>query len=65
MSAVSIDPRLEQLLASAARLQVLGPDAVLVGDSAAAIHAGHRISFDHDRVVADLCSRYGQVLEAV
>lgn len=60
-----MDPRLEQLLASAARLQALVPDAVLVGGSAAALHAGHRISFDHDHVVVDLSSRYGQVLEAV
>jgi hypothetical protein len=59
------DRRLERLLASAARLQELVPDAVLVGGSAAALHAGHRISFDHDHVLADLSDRYGEVLEAV
>lgn len=59
------DARLTELLASAARLQALVPDAVLVGGTAAAIHAGHRISFDHDHVVADLSSRYAEVLEAV
>jgi hypothetical protein len=41
------------------------PDAVLVGDSAAALHAGHRDSFDHDHVLADLVDRYETVLEAV
>lgn len=59
------DPRLAELVASAARLQLLVPDAVLVGGTAASIHAGHRISFDHDHVVVDLSSRYGEVLEAV
>lgn len=54
-----------QLLASAARLQRLVPDAVLVGDTASALHAGHRRSFDHDHVVADLRERYGEILEAV
>ena len=42
---------LTQVLESAARLQRLVPDAVLVGGSAAALHAGHRDSFDHDHVL--------------
>lgn len=41
------------------------PDAVLVGGSAAALHAGHRDSFDHDHVLTDLVERYEAVLEAV
>lgn len=53
------------MLASAARLQRLVPDAVLVGGSAAAIHAGHRVSLDHDHVVRDLRHRFEAVLEAV
>lgn len=57
--------RLQQVLESAARLQQLVPDAVLVGGSAAALHAGHRESFDHDHVLVDLDQRYAQVLEAV
>lgn len=56
---------LKKVLDSAARLQEVVPDAVLVGDSAAALHAGHCDSFDHDHVMADLAARYGAVLEAV
>lgn len=52
------------MLESAARLQLVVPDAVLVGGSAAAAHAAHRISFDHDHVLA-LRERYEAVLEAV
>jgi len=38
-------PDWELLLSSAARLQRILPDAVLVGGTAAAIHAGHRSSY--------------------
>jgi hypothetical protein len=41
-------PDWEQLLAAAARLQVILPDATLVGGTAAAIAAGHRRSLDAD-----------------
>lgn len=58
-------PTLQRVLASAARLQEVVPDAVLVGGSAAALYAGHRDSFDHDHVLADLVERYDVVLEAV
>lgn len=54
-----------ELLASAARLQELVPDAVLVGGSAAAAHAGHRLSYDHDHVVSDLRDRFDTVLDAL
>jgi len=60
-----VSPTLQEVLASAARLQRVVPDAVLVGDSAAALHAGHRDSFDHDHVLTDLVDRYQAVLEAV
>lgn len=53
------------MLQSAARLQEVVPDAVLVGGSAAAMYAGHRDSFDHDHVLFDLVDRYETVLEAV
>lgn len=62
---VDSDPELAAVLLSAARLQEIVPDAVLVGGSAAAFHAGHRRSFDHDHVLPDLAQRYGDVLEAV
>lgn len=58
-------PTLKEVLASAAQLQQVVPDAVLVGGSAAALHAGHRDSFDHDHVLTDLVERYVTVLEAV
>jgi len=58
-------PLLAEVLASAADLQRVIPDAVLVGGAAAALHAGHRASFDHDHVLPDLVDRYEQVLEAV
>ena len=38
---------------------------MLVGGSAAALHAGHRNSLDHVHVLADLVDRYETVLEAV
>ncbi|GAC81281.1 hypothetical protein SAMN04488550_1431 [Gordonia malaquae] len=53
------------VLRSAARLQQLVPDAILVGGSAAAWHAGHRLSTDHDHVLADLRSRFDLVLDAL
>jgi len=56
---------LDAVLAGAARLQELVPGAVLVGGSAAAYHAGHRLSFDHDHVVEDLAARFDTVLETL
>lgn len=38
---------------------------MLVGGSAAALYAGHRDSFDHDHVVADLRDRFDLILEAI
>lgn len=59
-----LDPELVRVLESAAQLQQQIPDAVLIGGTAAALHAEHRTSYDHDHVLADLTSRYEQVLEA-
>jgi len=53
------------VLESASRLQQMVPDAVLVGRSAAALYAGHRDSYDHDHVLADLRDRFDVVLEAL
>ena len=61
----AIGPDLLRVLESAAVLQQRVPDAVLVGGTAAALHAGHRASFDHDRVVADLRERFDLVLDAL
>jgi hypothetical protein len=58
-------PELVRVLESAARLQEVVPDAVLVGDSAAALWANHRISFDHDHVLQDLSARFDAVLDAI
>lgn len=58
-------PTLLRVLESAARLQRLVPDAVLVGGSAAALYVGHRDSTDHDHVLGDLADRFDVVLEAL
>jgi hypothetical protein len=58
-------PDLLRVLESAARLQAVVPEAVLVGGSAAALWASHRTSFDHDHVLADLNERFDTVLEAI
>ncbi|KQB83680.1 hypothetical protein [Corynebacterium oculi] len=55
----------QELLESAARLQSVIPDAVLVGGTAAAPHAGHRFSQDHDHVVRDLKNRYRALDDAL
>jgi hypothetical protein len=59
------DPTLATVLASAARLQGVVPEAVLVGGAAAAFYAGHRDSFDHDHVLSDLAERFDAVLDAI
>jgi hypothetical protein len=61
----SREPRFERVLEAAARLQEILPDAVLVGGSAAAHHAKHRVSFDDDHVLADLERRFAEVLDAL
>ena len=58
-------PDLIRVLESAARLQEVVPDAVLVGGSAAALWANHRSSSDHDHVLQDLNARFDAVLEAI
>ena len=58
-------PNWETLLAHAALLQSKIPAAILVGGTAAAVHAGHRISFDHDHVVKDLAKNYDAAILAL
>ena len=55
-------PPWDEVLSAAARLQKLVPEAVLVGGTAAAVHAGHRFSRDADHVLTDLRSRFDLVL---
>jgi hypothetical protein len=52
----------EDLLAAERHLQALVEGSVLVGGTAAALHAGHRVSMDGDHVVPDLRDRFDEVL---
>ena len=52
----------ERLLAAERHLQYLIPGAILVGGTAAALHARHRISMDGDHVLEDLRDRFHEVL---
>jgi hypothetical protein len=52
----------EALLIAASALQRLLPEAVLVGGTAAALRAGHRVSLDADHVIPDLRTRFDAVL---
>jgi hypothetical protein len=58
-------PELVRVLESAARLQEVVPDAVLVGGSEAALLTNHRSSYDHDHVLDDLADRFDAVLDAI
>jgi len=58
-------PEWEHVLSAASRLQGLLPDAVLVGGTASAIYARHRISVDADHVLTDLRDRFDEVLAAL
>ena len=55
-------PDWERLLAAERHLQHLVPGAVLVGGTAAAVHARHRFSMDGDHVLDDLRGRFDEVL---
>lgn len=52
----------ECLLAAERRLQSIVPGTVLVGGTAAALHAGHRLSMDGDHILPDLRDRFDAVL---
>jgi hypothetical protein len=58
-------PDWERLLAAERHLQALVPGSILVGGTAAAIHAHHRTSHDGDHVLEDLRSRFDDVLAAL
>jgi hypothetical protein len=58
-------PSWETLLAHAAVLQTKIPGAVLVGGTAAAVHAKHRYSLDHDHVIQNLGRDYGTAMRSL
>ncbi len=58
-------PEWERLLSAERHLQYLLPDAVLVGGTAAALHAGHRTSLDGDHVLSDLRERFDEILSTL
>ena len=53
----------ERVISAAADLQNLVPGCVLVGGSATAIHAKHRLSMDADHILGDLKERFENLLE--
>lgn len=55
-------PEWDALLSSVAHLQRILPEAVLVGGTAAALYAQHRVSVDHDHTLGDLKTRFDEVL---
>jgi hypothetical protein len=55
-------PEWEQVLTAAAHLQQIFPDAVLVGGTASALAAHHRVSRDADHVLTNLRERFDEVL---
>ena len=65
MSKQSRIPPWEALLAQAALLQTKIPAAILVGGTAAAVHAGHRFSLDHDHVVQNLAKGYEAAIRSL
>ena len=58
-------PEWEALLSSVAHLQTLIPDAVLVGGTAAATYARHRLSVDHDHTLSNLKERFDEILSSL
>ncbi len=55
-------PEWEAVLSSAAHLQRILPEAVLVGGTASALYAGHRMSVDADHVLTDMRKHFDEIL---
>lgn len=58
-------PEWERLISTEHLFQSHFPECVLVGGTAAALHAGHRISMDADYVLPDLRQRFAEILRKV
>jgi hypothetical protein len=56
-------PEWDLVLSAASRLQSVLAGSVLVGGTASALYAGHRVSRDADHVIGDLRERFDKVLE--
>ncbi len=54
LPSLSVEPSLDEVPQKAAQLRAFVPGTVLVGGTAAALHAGQRGSRDHDHVLAGL-----------
>ncbi|NNN12877.1 MAG: hypothetical protein HKL81_03895 [Acidimicrobiaceae bacterium] len=61
-SSISNNSQWEDVLSSAARLQTILPQAVLVGGTAASIYAHHRLSTDDDHVLINLKQNFDEIL---
>lgn len=55
-------PEWQYVISAAAHLQVVLPGTALVGGTAAAVYARHRLSFDADHVIPDRRDRFDEVL---
>ena len=58
-------PDWERLISAQTVFQSRFPECVLVGGTAAALHAGHRISLDADYVLPDLKKHFADILKKV
>ncbi len=58
-------PDWDAVLSAAAHLQQILPGAVLVGGTASALYAGHRMSTDADHVLGDLRAHFDRVLAEI
>lgn len=58
-------PEWERLLSTQLIFQTRYPECVLVGGTAAALHAQHRVSMDADYVLPDLRKRFAAILKTV
>jgi hypothetical protein len=58
-------PEFSKVIKAAVEAQRLVPGSVLVGGTAAALYAGHRLSLDSDHIVPGMASRFDEVVEQV